>query len=123
MAEQILWVNTLIAVCSGLMLVIIPKPIATLLGLPHVDQRFYPRMLGITLIALAAAIVTEGYGREGLGIEGMAAINLISGGSLMLLLLFGGLTLAKRGRWLLRGLALLWLVLGGLGMIAGSRIA
>ncbi len=118
MAEQILWINTLLAVISGVALVVVPKPIASLLGLPHVDQRFYPRMLGITLLALACAIFTEGYGRNGLGIEGMAVINLVSGGALIVLLLFGGLVLAKRGRWLLRGLALTWLALGGLALIS-----
>lgn len=119
MGEQLLWVNTLIAISAGLLLLVAPKPVAALLGLPRVDQSFYPRLLGITLVAVACALLTEGYGRAGLGIEGMAAINLVSGVALVLVLLFGGLVIAKRGRWLLRGLALTWLVLGGLGLLAG----
>ena len=82
------------------------------------DLSFYPRLLGITLLALTGAILVEGYRRDGLGIEGMAAVNLISGSALVLLLLFGGLVIAKRGRWLLRGLAVLWLGLGGLALLA-----
>lgn len=118
MADQILWINTLAAVAAGLVLLVVPKSSASLLGLPRTEQSFYPRMLGLTLLAIAGAAATQGYGRAGLGVDGMAAINLISGAGLVVIVLFGGLVLAKRGRWLLRGLALFWLILGGLGLLA-----
>jgi len=118
MSEQVLWINTIIAVSAALGLLVAPKSFASLLGLPRVEQPFYARMLGVTLGSIACAIVAQGYGRAGLGIEGMALINLLSGGALVLLLLFGGLVLAKRGRWLLRGLATIWICLGALGLMS-----
>lgn len=114
MADQILWVNMLIALCGAVGLLVAPKSFCSFLGLPRPDLGFYPRLLGLTLLSISGAIAMEGYKRDGLGIEGMAAINLVGGAGLMLLLLFGGLVLAKRGRWLLRGLAVAWLVMGGL---------
>lgn len=119
MIDQILWINALAAISVGLLLVVTPKSTLKLCGLPQAAQSLYPRLLGVNLLSVAVAIVLEGNGREGLGIQGMSAINLVAGSALVLLLLFGGLIMAKRGRWLLRAIAAGHLVLGGLGLLAG----
>ncbi len=119
MVDQILWINTLAACTAGLLLVIAPKSVIKLFGLPRTDQALYPRLLGINLLGIAGAILLEGHGYDGLGIKGAAAINLVSGGALIVVLLFGGLIMAKRGRWLLRGIAAGLLTLGGFGLLAG----
>ncbi|MEO0619331.1 MAG: hypothetical protein AAFZ01_08610 [Pseudomonadota bacterium] len=113
MAEQILWLNTLLAAVGALTLAIAPASLTRILGLPRAGDTFYPRLLAVTLAAIACALVAEGYGHDGLGIDGIATINLIGGGSIAALLLFGGLVMAKRGRWLLRGVSFVMLALGG----------
>ncbi|MEL6288074.1 MAG: hypothetical protein AAFQ42_10170 [Pseudomonadota bacterium] len=112
MSDQLLFVNMVLALAGAAALAIAPAGVTRLLGLPRAGDTFYPRMLAVTLIALVAAILAEGYGYEGLGPHGMAAINLVAGAALALLLLLGGLVMAKRGRWLLRFLALAMLALG-----------
>ncbi|MEL7542370.1 MAG: hypothetical protein AAGJ70_01195 [Pseudomonadota bacterium] len=119
MAEQILWLNTLLAAAGAMTLAIAPTSLTRFLGLPRAGDTFYPRLLAVTLAAIAGALVAEGYGHHGLGIDGMAVINLIGGGSIAILLMFGGLAMAKRGRWLLRAVALIMLGLGAAGLLLG----
>jgi hypothetical protein len=83
-----------------LLLLVIPFPdqIPQLLGVPQVQQSFYPSIMGAVFIGIGIALVIEncrdyslGSGR--LGFAGAIVINLYAGTVLMGWLIFGDLDL------------------------------
>jgi hypothetical protein len=76
--QQLLWLETLVKLGCGSLLVLFPTPIIHLLGLAHSPGGFWPRMFGAALIGMAAATFVEGRfgGAQGLSLTGVVAINL-----------------------------------------------
>lgn len=98
---------------GGLVLVTLPLTAIKVLGLPSAGTAFWPRLLGALLIALAAATFMDVSVRlgHGLSLGGSMVINLVSGLTLMAMLVM------KQGAASWRGQAVLWaLVVAVLGL-------
>ncbi len=88
MVHQLLWVEVLLKAATGIIIFFAPIATARALGLPHGNITFWPRVTGIVLISLAAAIYLEGLRLQGtylttlnhggLGLAGVAAINAVA---------------------------------------------
>lgn len=76
--EQLLWIETLIKGSVGVCLILSPKLIVHLFGLPPSSTPFWPRLLGGVLIGLAIAAFMTGARviDDGVGLAGFAIINL-----------------------------------------------
>lgn len=101
MSEQLLWIEACLKLGSGLALVVAPRVLARLLGLPSADQPFWPRLLGALLIGLGVATLLEVRMQGGLGLGGSIAVNLAGAAMLGALLVLGRAGKTKRGRLLL----------------------
>lgn len=89
----------------GIILLLFPFGVPSLLGLPSASSAFYPMILGAVLFGIGVALLVERQrGAGGLGIHGAIVINLSGGGALLLWLMFGDLDLPAHG------MALLWTV-------------
>ena len=114
MADQLLWLETLIRFSSGMILLIMPLTTARVLGLPLPQALLWPRLLGALLIGMAAAILLEGSiaGSKGLGLGGLVLINLIGAAVIITLLVMERASQTRRGKLVLWALALGLVVLG-----------
>lgn len=108
MADQLLWLETLLKGGIGLIMLFTPITAAKIAGLPHGNSAFWPRLFGAALISIAAAFAVEGYTQlnpnvtaGGLGLGGAVIINLVTILSLIGTIIFKGVTTR-------RGLLLLW---------------
>ena len=101
MSNVLLAIDAAINLLLGLMLVLRPTPIAAALGVPEIDNAFYPSMLGAVLIGIGIALLVECLRRNqafvGLGLAGAIAINLSGGTVLGIWLIAGDLSLPLRG--------------------------
>jgi hypothetical protein len=92
----------------GLVLLLFPRGLLSVLGMPLTASAFYPSILGAVLAGVGIALLLQRFagdsGVVGLGTEGAIAINLCGAGALVAWLLGG--TLEVPGR----GYALLWLI-------------
>jgi hypothetical protein len=102
--QQLLWIETLLKLSAGLVLVLAPMGVIKLLGLPRTDTGFWPRLLGSVLIGLAGALYAEGRapGSQGLGLTGCVIVNF-SAVSMMV-----GLLALEAGPPSARGRAVVW---------------
>lgn len=110
MADQLLWLETLLKGSIGLVMLLVPLSAAKLAGLPHATTSFWPRLFGAALLGIAAACALEGYTQlnpritaGGLGLGGIIVINVIA-----LLSLIG--TMIFKSVSTFRGKALIWLI-------------
>ena len=75
--------------------------LAPVVGVPIVENSFYPNILGAVLFGIGIALTIEyfrkGGGLIGLGLGGAVAINLTGGFVLILWLVFGNLSIPLRG--------------------------
>ena len=85
--------------------------IAETIGVPIVENSFYPTILGAVLIGIGIALTIECYRKQremvGLGLGGAVAINLSGGFVLILWLIFGDLHIPLRGYFFLWSLAII----------------
>ncbi len=85
----------------GLVLAMFPAPVARILGLPDVEQAFYPSLFGAVLIGIGVALLLERFRRAehliGLGLSGALIINLCFGIALAAWLTVADLVLPFRG--------------------------
>jgi hypothetical protein len=95
----------------GILCILYPF-VAKTIGVPIVENSFYPTILGAVLIGIGIALTIECYrkqgGMVGLGLGGAVAINLP--GELVLILLwliFGNLNISLRGHLFLWSLAVI----------------
>lgn len=97
--QQLLWLETLLKLASGALLVLAPLTIIKLLGLPPAASAFWPRLLGAALLGIGAATYIEGAwdGSRGLGMAGLIVINLAGAAALAVSALFGGGAQTRRG--------------------------
>lgn len=82
--QQLLWIETLLKLSAGLVLVVAPQTVIKVFGLPRSEASFWPRLLGALLIGIAGALFVEGSqrGSLGLGLGGSVVVNLT--GALMM---------------------------------------
>lgn len=118
--QQLLWIETLLKLSGGLVLVLAPLTAVKVLGLPTTDSAFWPRLLGAVLIGLAAALFVEGrFGGtpRGLGVAGCLVVNVIAAATII-----GQLVLTRRPPTN-RGQAVLWLLVILLLLLVAFEIA
>jgi hypothetical protein len=102
-SSVLLTIDAAINLILGVLLIIFPKNLVSVLGIPNSDSAFYPGILGAVLFGIGIALLIERFrGSEGLGLLGAISINLSGGGILAFWLLSGRLMLP------LRGLVFLW---------------
>jgi hypothetical protein len=99
--QQLLWIETLTKLTSGLVLLLIPSTASYLFGLVRSSSRFWPRMLGALLVGMAAATFLElwKHGVGGLGLAGCICINLAGAAVLMALVVLDQAAPTRRGRY------------------------
>ena len=111
-----------INVLLGLLLLLFPFGIATVLGVPASDTNFYPTLLGSVLVGIGIALLIEAWGEprglHGLGLMGAIVINCCGGGVLLLWLLLAPLQLPLRGTVILWTIAIVVLAVGIMELMA-----
>lgn len=117
MADQLLWLETLVKGGLGLIMLFVPLTAAKVAGLPHGNSAFWPRLFGVALIAMAGAFALQGYTQfnpnvtaGGLGLGGAIVINGITILSLIGTMIFKGVA-TRRGRALIWSLSLMLTIL------------
>jgi hypothetical protein len=108
---MLLTIDSVVNLGLGALLVIFPRRLMSLLGIPEVESAFYPSLLGGVLIGVGIAQWIERGNRRnaarGLGLSGAITINLTAGVVLAVWLLLGNLALPPRGLVLLWGLVVI----------------
>ncbi len=119
MVDQLIWLEILLKLAGGVLLIVSPRLTARALGLPPVTEPFWPRLVGALLVGFAAAAFLEIKlkGANGLGLAGCIAVNLAGATMIGSLLILGRAAPARRGR------VLLWLAAGGLMALSLVEIA
>lgn len=110
--HQLLWLETLLKLAGGGLLLIAPLTTIKVLGLPQAANAFWPRVLGAVLLGISAATFIEGAweGSRGLGLAGLIVINLIGAAVIAVVALFGGAG-TRRGSLALWSIVVLLIVL------------
>lgn len=100
MTQHLLLIELATKGISGALLLLFPRTLARILGLPPVSETFWPRLLGAVLVSLAVAIVLEAQlaSKSGLGLAGLVAINLVTALALTGLLIMDRTAKTRRGR-------------------------
>lgn len=111
--QQLLWLETLLKVFAGAVLILAPLTTIKVLGLPLPAGGFWPRALGAALLGIGAATFIEGAWSEsrGLGFAGLIVINIVGAAVIALAALFGGGMPTRRGSLVLWALVLALFVL------------
>jgi hypothetical protein len=111
--HQLLWLETILKLAAGAVLVLAPLTTIKVLGLPSASGGFWPRLLGAVLAGLGAAAFLAGVsnGARGIGLAGLIVINLIAAAVLVLMAVFGGGAPTRRGTLALWLLVVLLLIL------------
>jgi hypothetical protein len=120
-SKAILIVDAAINLILGFLLLIFSPQVVQLLGVPPVEQSFYPNILGGVLFGIGIALLIEcfrGSGRlVGLGLGGAIAINLCGGLVLTAWLIFGELSIPTGGRVFLWALAVILVVVSSIELL------
>jgi hypothetical protein len=94
----LLTIDAAINLALGVLLVIFPQYLVSVLGIPNSDSAFYPSIFGAVLFGIGIALLLERFiGSKGLGLFGAISINLSGGIVLAVWLLSGRLLLPPRG--------------------------
>lgn len=114
MLEQLIWIEIVLKLSGGLILLFAPRTFARVAGLPAVGEPFWPRCLGGILVGLALASFLESrvLERHGLGLAGSIAINFTAAFTLGALLILGQAGRTRRGRALIAVLIAVLVILG-----------
>ena len=127
--SRVLLLDALINFVLGtLLLLLIPfsDRLPKLLGVPKIEEVFYPTIMGAVFIGIAIALVVEAYrstphGFVGLGLGGAIAINLSGGTALVGWLVFGKLEIPLHGKFFLWGLAIILVLISVIELILHNR--
>ena len=123
--DLLLAVDGAINLALGVALVAFPRGLVRALGIPTVENAFYPSVLGGVLVGIGIALFLERRGRRsgpvGLGLAGAVAINLCGGLVLAWWLALGGLDLPLRGRVFLWALVVLLVGLSGVELVHWAK--
>ena len=111
--QQLLWLETLLKLAGGGILLLAPRAVIRALGLPPATSGFWPRIVGTLLIGIGAAAYIEGAwpGSRGLGLAGLVAINLAGAAVIAAAALLGRGAPTRRGSFALWVLVALLLAL------------
>jgi hypothetical protein len=116
--KKLLIIDGVVNLILGVLLLLFPFGMASLLGVPIPDSNFYPAILGAVLFGIGIALLVEVHGASsgvrGLGLAGAIAINFCGAGVLTLWLLFTPLDIPLRGHIVLWTIAVVVL---GIGLI------
>lgn len=116
--QQLLWLETLLKLLAGMVLLLAPLTALRVLGLPRPETGFWPRLCGVLLVGIAGAAFLEGAALgPGLGLGGVVIINLCGAALLAILLAF------DRGPATLRGRVAVWLTVCALAFLSVLEIA
>jgi len=116
--QQLLWLETLLKLAPGLVLVIAPLTTLRVLGLPRPETGFWPRLCGALLLGLAGALFLEGTSRgHGIGLAGIIVVNLTGAATLASLLVLDAGPASARGR------LAVWLIVCALVLLSVTEIA
>lgn len=120
--KNLLFIDGIVNLLLGVLLLLFPLGIATILGVPVPDTDFYPTILGAVLlgigIALLIDVLGQPHGLSGLGIAGAIAINFCGAGVLTLWLIFAPLGLPSRGYVVLWAIAVVVFAIGFVELIS-----
>jgi hypothetical protein len=119
MKDMVLWIDVAVRLVLAVLLVCVPRLTMTSLGLPKSPETFWPRILGVVLLALAAGTAIDGRwpGKGGPLLGGLVAVNVAMAFGLATALVVGQLELPKRGR------LALWLAVIASAMLALVQLA
>jgi hypothetical protein len=110
----LLIVDAFINYALGFLCLIYPYAAETI-GVPMVENSFYPNILGAVLIGIGVALTIECFSKResvvGLGLVGAVVINLSGAVVLILWLAFGNLNMPPRGYLFLWSLAVILIVI------------
>ena len=110
--QQLLFIETVLKLSGGLVLLLIPLTACRIFGLPKPQTGLWPRLLGAVLVGLAGATYIEGAsGKHGLGMAGACIINAVAAFVILTLLALDAAGNTQRGRLILALLAVALLVL------------
>lgn len=119
-SRALLVVDAAVNLLLGTLLLAFPPQVVLLLGVPQVEDSFYPNILGAVLFGIGIALVIECVRRPGgpvgLGLAGAIVINLCGGIVLAAWLTSGGLHLPVRGR------IFLWLLVAVLVVVSSAEL-
>lgn len=111
--QQLLFVETVLKLTGGVLLLLLPLTLCRIFGLPKPQSGLWPRLLGAVLVGLAGATYVEGATQlNGLGMAGLVIVNMVAVAVILTLLALGGAGATQRSRFTFAGLALILLVLG-----------
>src|SRR5690606_34240878 len=117
--QQLLWIETILKLSGGLVLLTMPRVAVKVLGLPAGDSSFWPRLLGAVLIGMAGGFYIEGARADSKGLALAAAIlvSLAAAGTVAAQLVI------MRSAPTQRGAAVLWLLVALLFFLSLLEIA
>ena len=114
--KGLLWIDAVVNVILGALLLLFPAGMLDLLGLPAVANYFYTTILGAIIFGIGIALLIDlfgaSHGFRGLGLAGAIVINLCGGGALLIWLLFSPFDLPIRGDVALWTVAIIVLGIG-----------
>lgn len=122
--HTILLIDACISLVLGVFLLVFPRQLVELLGLPPAESKFYPGILGAVVVGIAIALFRERLrkpmGPVGLGVAGAIAIDLCAALFLAGWLLLEG-ALPLWGRIVMWGIVAVLVIVSGLGAIAQRK--
>jgi len=123
--RTLLIIDGLVNLFLGVLLLLFPMGMASLLGVPAPESNFYPSILGAVLVGVGIALMIDAYGASvgihGLGLAGAITINFCGAGVLLAWLICVPPHLPLRGRVILWTIAIGVLVIGAVETIRSIR--
>lgn len=100
MLRELLLTEIVLKLSVGALLALFPRTLAQVLGLHRGAETFWPRLVGVLLVGIAAATSLEqiGASQNGLGLAGHVVLNLLGALMLFALLVLGRAAPTRRGR-------------------------
>lgn len=122
--SPILTVDAAVNLGLGVLLMLFPRDLLSILGVPVPSSSFYPSILGVVLAGIGLALLLQRFPGSsrltGLGIEGAIAINMCGAGMLVAWLIHGKLDIPSHGYAFLWAVVLVVLSVGGLEILLRS---
>lgn len=119
MTRRLLIIDGIINLALGTLLVIYPKPIIKIIGIPIVELPFYASILGAVIFGIGIALIIQIKNPSfGLGLGGAVAINLSGGLCLAAWLLFSNLAIPAIGYYIMWGLVIILIGLSLLELVS-----
>ena len=123
-ASITLLIDAIINYALGILCILYPL-VAETIGVPKVDNAFYPCILGAVLFGIGIALTIECFRKSerigGLGLGGAVAINLSGGLVLTWWLIFGDLNIPLRGHIFLWSIAIVLVIISSVELFIPMR--